>query len=108
MPATPTVGSDQEGVSLMGELDGEVSEHLPVSRRNFFIKLVAIGFAVPVVSSFAIDSVASADTHTSLFNNLGGSNITLGGDCIEVPVVPHGHDRFFERFCFSNLTTFPI
>jgi len=31
------------------------------SRRDFFKKMLALGFAVPVISSFALDGVASAN-----------------------------------------------
>jgi hypothetical protein len=30
------------------------------SRRDFFKKMLALGFAVPVISSFALDGVAAA------------------------------------------------
>ena len=32
-----------------------------VSRRDFIKKMVAVGFAVPIVSSFTLDAVASAN-----------------------------------------------
>jgi hypothetical protein len=31
------------------------------SRRDFLKKMVAVGFAVPIISSFALDGVASAE-----------------------------------------------
>lgn len=31
------------------------------SRRDFFKKMVALGFAIPVISSFSLEGVAAAD-----------------------------------------------
>lgn len=33
---------------------------LGITRRSFFKKMVAVGFAVPIISSFTLDGVASA------------------------------------------------
>lgn len=33
---------------------------LGITRRNFFKKMIAVGFAVPIVSSFTLDGVAAA------------------------------------------------
>lgn len=46
--------------------------NLGVSRRDFIRKMLAIGFAVPVVSSFTLDDVASA--HDKPFGNQMLSN----------------------------------
>jgi hypothetical protein len=46
------------------------------SRRDFFKKMLALGFAVPVISSFALDGVASA-TPTKFPNQTCG-NQTFG------------------------------
>lgn len=50
------------------------------SRRDFFKKMLAVGFAVPVVSSFAFDGSASASWYTqhqgnSSMGDLGGEDV---------------------------------
>lgn len=38
------------------------------SRRDFFKKMVALGVAIPVISSFALEGVAAADGNNYNFN----------------------------------------
>jgi hypothetical protein len=41
-------------------MSDEELEAFGLSRRTFFKKMIALGFAVPIVSSFALDGVAGA------------------------------------------------
>jgi hypothetical protein len=75
----------------------KVVEAVEFSRRSFVKKLVATGFAIPVISSFALN-VGSAhavpkghDTDEDFFL---GNQTFLERDC----QVPHGH----EDGCFGE------
>jgi hypothetical protein len=68
-----------------------VADAVGHSRRSFVKKLLAAGFAIPVVSSFALDGVAQAVP-------------TKGGNCqdqflgnqthsLNIYNFPHGHER---------------
>lgn len=43
------------------------------SRRDFFKKMVALGFAIPVISSFSLEGVAAADDDFNFRHNNGGN-----------------------------------
>jgi len=73
-----------------------------VTRRDFFKKMLAVGFAVPLVTSFALDGVASADQSqewNSRFGNQTFGNQTFGNQ-------DHDHDDDFDhdRHRFPNQT----
>lgn len=58
------------------------------SRRDFFKKMVALGFAIPVISSFSLEGVAAADDDFNFRHNNGGnlgygngSSYGNGDDC---------------------------
>jgi hypothetical protein len=76
----------------------DVVESVGFSRRSFVKKLVAVGFAVPVVSTFALDASAHggilpgfpSDQDTFI------SNSTSGGFDQGCDTLPHGHDDSCE------------
>jgi len=43
--------------------DEDAASSSELSRRAFLKKMAAVGFAVPIVTSFALDGVASATDH---------------------------------------------
>jgi hypothetical protein len=57
----------------MSEQD-EVLNGVELSRRSFMKKLIAVGFAVPVISSFALDGIAGASDEIGFPHRTG--NIT--------------------------------
>jgi hypothetical protein len=83
-----------------------VADAVAHSRRSFVKKLLAAGFAIPVVSSFALDSVAAAGpTQGKNCEDQFAGNLTKtqGRDCedqffgnqtLNVFNFPHGHERF--------------
>ncbi|HXR55084.1 MAG TPA: hypothetical protein VN793_08545 [Acidimicrobiales bacterium] len=94
----------------MGDHDGDhdgVVESVGFSRRSFVKKLLAVGFAVPVVSSFALDASADGDVphgHQDE-SDFFLANMTSGRGFRPVCTVPHGHDRTCEGFGFLPWTT---
>ena len=57
----------------------DVVQPVPVSRRAFVKKLVAAGFAIPVISSFALDVAAGGSvTHDTTKPALAGPSIFTG------------------------------
>jgi hypothetical protein len=77
----------------MGDPD-KVVDAVEFSRRSFVKKLVATGFALPVISSFALNAGAAHasvpkghDTDENIFlgNMTFGENLNCN--------VPHGHDN---------------
>lgn len=66
------------------------------SRRAFFKKMALVGFAIPVVTSFALDGVASAETDwgkdhkygNQTFHNQKLGNQSFGNQGITNPNVP--------------------
>jgi hypothetical protein len=88
----------------MGDQD-KLDAAVEVSRRSFVKKLVAAGFAVPVVSSFALDAAASADVPHGHGDNDVNQEIFLGNQTFgfdEGGRVPHGHGN---RYGLSNDST---
>jgi len=59
-------------------------EAFGATRRDFFKKMLALGFAVPVISSFALDGVASAGEWPPSYGNQTYGNQSNFGD--------HDHD----------------
>jgi hypothetical protein len=49
-----------------------------LSRRAFLKRMAVVGFAVPIVTSFALDGVASADDHHHHHGNQGHGNQGFG------------------------------
>jgi hypothetical protein len=82
----------------MGDQD-EVVESVGFSRRSFVKKLLAVGFAVPVVSSFALDASADAGVpHGHDDDDFRFANMTSHRRFRPVCTVPHGHDDSCEGF----------
>ena len=50
-----------------------------LSRRNFLKRMAAVGFAVPIVTSFALDGVASAEGHHNRVNQANSNQGSLLG-----------------------------
>jgi hypothetical protein len=46
-----------------------------LSRRSFMKKLIGVGFAIPVISSFALDGIAGASNKIGAFPHFTG-NVT--------------------------------
>jgi hypothetical protein len=73
----------------MSEQD-EVLNGVELSRRSFMKKLIAVGFAVPVISSFALDGIAGASNEIGSFPHstgnittpTGGQGLGIFGDSI--------------------------
>ena len=93
----------------MSEHD-EVLNGVELSRRSFMKKLIAVGFAVPVISSFALDGIAGASYNPGQGQGaLGGNNPGTGeGDLGESnPDGAWGHPNTQFHFPHSsgNITT---
>ncbi len=93
----------------MSEHD-EVLNSVELSRRSFMKKLIAVGFAVPVISSFALDGIAGASYNPGQGEGaLGGNNLGTGqGDLGESnPNGTWGHPNTEFHFPHSsgNITT---
>jgi hypothetical protein len=77
----------------------KVVEAVAFSRRSFVKKLVATGFAIPVISSFALDIGSAHGTVPHGHDNAGNNglndifigNMTLGNEHEPFCREPHGH-----------------
>ena len=58
--------------------DEEATGSADLSRRAFLKRMAVVGFAVPIVTSFALDGVASADEHRHRHGNQGYGNQGYG------------------------------
>ena len=77
---------------------------LGITRRNFIKKMVAIGFAVPIVSSFTLDGVAEATQHRLHHGNQTQDHYPPNQTIIPFPnqtLLPFPNQSEF-RFPFSN------
>jgi len=79
---------------------------LGISRRNFFKKMVAIGFAVPILTSFALDGVAAANDDRggmSFGNQTNFDFLSRGGSEVQFfPNQTRFDDRGARRDSFSS------
>lgn len=78
-------------------MSDEELEEFGLSRRNFFKKMIALGFAVPVVSSFALDGVAAANERDNFYVSPNSTitvlppNSLFGNSFFTVPFPNHHH-----------------
>jgi len=77
----------------------KVADAVAFSRRNFVKKLVAAGFAIPVVSSFALNASSAGSTPKPA--GFTESNLFCANQTVVNPEfhlncdVPHGHEYGF-------------
>jgi hypothetical protein len=83
--------------------DDDATGSTELSRRAFLKKMAAVGFAVPIVTSFALDGVAAA-TPDKIDHDHRFPNSTLANQSIPNQVT-EALDEFLEQF-FPNQTPF--
>jgi hypothetical protein len=86
----------------MSEQD-EVLNAVELSRRSFMKKLIAVGFAVPVISSFALDGIAGASNEIGSFSHRTG-NITSIGPGGGIPEFPPPWATWDPQLAFPHST----
>jgi hypothetical protein len=60
----------------------EAARSADLSRRAFLKRMAVVGFAVPIVTSFALDGVASAHEHGHDHGNQGYGNQGYGNQSL--------------------------